>query len=747
MQKRILCYAVACLLSLNVSSTYVYEANQALINLTNQSGTTNLNAGDDQVSGAFNLGFTFDFYGQEFTQGRIATNGCLHFKTSGAYCNDYTPDPLTSQFTYTLLPFWTDLIRDSGSSMIAKSFDDKTVFGWYNMREYNRASDNSFEVILWRDDNFEFRYGALDVINHDVLIGEMGSGSSEVYQYLFYDKCSTGSTNSSSCVSGTWNSTSANTLLESGGSLYGSGTGNAIDCSDPLNNAGCSGYAAAYQTQQCNITQLYNESCPLYWEAYDDQQCDQDPQYAPFCRGYNQQDSVAYFDEETDYGFSEEDMWYDEEFDEWLDPNDPCYQNNCSEFTDADWYALDVDQFGQEQVDDWLGNDISFSDDGMIDFNTSAVTSYDDLDVQMDAWDLHQDQQHQDQMLLDEFLFQETFMVEDFNEPETFIEFTNVEELEEWFEEETRDREEEFAELEEPEEEFIEEVFEEEVVEEVFEQIEERLVEAEIEEERIEREEVAEESLDIIEEEFAAVESDTPTGKNRLMTVALNVVRAGVQTASNSYSQASGGSQSNSTSSYSSSGNTSTRSSTASSGGISTSSSPSASDQFASATQQTNQVLSMGSDVGSSSNMSMSITPLPTFDNAASMVVADVQVQNVQGEIDTASSGTMTASEADQIADKIIAANIEAQQEEIEEEQQETGKYGDESKLIALIGYVPDFNNYSQTSVPDAPTWYSSSDIYTSATLDDNTSAFYGLVNSNLTGLSQMINDQPNMWR
>ena len=747
MQKRILCYAVACLLSLNVSSTYVYEANQALINLTNQSGTTNLNAGDDQVSGAFNLGFTFDFYGQEFTQGRIATNGCLHFKTSGAYCNDYTPDPLTSQFTYTLLPFWTDLIRDSGSSMIAKSFDDKTVFGWYNMREYNRASDNSFEVILWRDDNFEFRYGALDVINHDVLIGEMGSGSSEVYQYLFYDKCSTGSTNSSSCVSGTWNSTSANTLLESGGSLYGSGTGNAIDCSDPLNNAGCSGYAAAYQTQQCNITQLYNESCPLYWEAYDDQQCDQDPQYAPFCRGYNQQDSVAYFDEETDYGFSEEDMWYDEEFDEWLDPNDPCYQNNCSEFTDADWYALDVDQFGQEQVDDWLGNDISFSDDGMIDFNTSAVTSYDDLDVQMDAWDLHQDQQHQDQMLLDEFLFQETFMVEDFNEPETFIEFTNVEELEEWFEEETRDREEEFAELEEPEEEFIEEVFEEEVVEEVFEQIEERLVEAEIEEERIEREEVAEESLDIIEEEFAAVESDTPTGKNRLMTVALNVVRAGVQTASNSYSQASGTSQTNNSSSYSSSSNSTTGGSSSSSGGISTSSSPSASDQFASATQQTNQVLSMGSDVGSSSNMSMSITPLPTFDNAASMVVADVQVQNVQGEIDTASSGTMTASEADQIADKIIAANIEAQQEEIEEEQLETGKYGDESKLIALIGYVPDFNNYSQTSVPDAPTWYSSSDIYTSATLDDNTSAFYGLVNSNLTGLSQMMNDQPNMWR
>jgi len=747
MQKRILCYAVACLFSLNVSSTYVYEANQALINLTNQSGTTNLNAGDDQVSGAFNLGFTFDFYGQTFTQGRMATNGCLHFKTSGAYCNDYTPDPLTSQFTYTLLPFWTDLIRDSGSSMVAKSFDDKTVFGWYNMREYNRASDNSFEVILWRDDNFEFRFGALDVINHDVLIGEMGSGSSEVYQYLFHDKCSTGTTNSSSCVSRTWNSTDSNTLLENGGSLYGSGTGNAIDCSDPLNSTACSGYAAAYETQQCNITQLYNESCPLYWEAYDDQQCDLNPQYAPFCRGYNLQDSVAYYDEETDYGFSEEDMWYDEEFDEWLDPNDPCYQNNCSEFTDADWYALDVDQFGQEQVDDWLGNDISFSDDGMIDFNTSAVTSYDDLDVQMDAWDLHQDQQHQDQMLLDEFLFQETFMVEDFSEPETFIEFTNVEELEEWFEEETQheeEREEErLADLDEPEEEFIEEIFEEEVVEEVFEAIEERIVEAEIEEERIEREEIAEESLDVIEEEFVAVESESPTGKNRLMAVALNVVRNGVRTANSSVSQSTGSTQNSNTSTSISSNN----SSQGSSGGISTSSSPSASDQYASASAQTNQVLSMSSTTGTQTS---STTNTMGNDNASvggSTVVQNVAVASVEAEINIASSDMNTASDADQIADKIIAQNIEAQQKEQEQQQEETGQYGDESKLIALIGYVPAFNNYEKVTMSDATDWYSSQTIYGSATLNDNTSAFYGLVNDNLKGLSQMISDQPNIWR
>ena len=727
MFKRIFC-AVACLYSLNVSSTYVYEANQALIDLTNQSGTTNLNAGDDQVSSAFSLGFTFDFYGEAFTQGRMATNGCLHFKTSGAYCNDYTPDPLTSQFTYTLLPFWTDLIRDNGSSMLAKSFDDKTVFGWYNMREYNRASDNSFEVILWRDDNFEFRYGALDITKHDVLIGEMGSGSSQVYQYLFHDQCSTGSTNASNCT-GTWNSSSSNTLLENGGSLFGSGTGNAIDCTDPLNNAGCSGYATAYQTQQCNITQLYNDSCPLYWEAYDDQQCDLNPQYAPFCRGYSQQDSVAFFDDSTaDYGF--------------IDEQD--------QFATGIFFEEHED-LGFEEI---FGTTDIFEDDMFLlfeDFNSNPMDYFaeptDEMVIFFELEQLpfgvefsptHEPMHHQEDMLLDEFLFQETFLVEDYSEPETFIEFNSVEELEEWFEEETR-HEEEFAELDEPEE----EIFEEEAVEEIFEAIEERMAEAEIEEERLElEEEQSHEPIDEIREEFELVENESPTGKSKLMKVALNVVKQGLNTAKSSYSGSFGGASNNSVVSGSNNATTSS-----SSGGISTSSSPSASDQFASASQQTNQVLSMSNTSGGSSNMSVSTAPMPTFTDTASMAIADVQVSNVQGEIDTASSGVMTSSEADQIADKIIAANIEEQQEEIEQEQQDTGQYGDESKLVALIGYVPDFNAYSQTSVPDSKDWYISANIYTSATLDDNTSAFYGLVNDNLKGLSQMISDQPNMWR
>ena len=722
MQKRILCYAIACLLSLNVSSTYIYEANQSLIDLTNQSGTTSLNAGDDQVSAAFNLGFTFDFYGQEFTQARMATNGCLHFKTSGAYCNDYTPDPLASQYTYTMLPLWTDLIRDNNSSMLAKIFSDKTVFGWYDMREYNRESDNSFEVILWTNDSFEFRYGALDIINHDVLIGEVGSGSSEIYQYLYHDKCNTGSTNASDCVNTTWNDSSSNAMLESGGSLFGSGSGNGIDCSNPLNDYSCTGY----------------------WEAYDEQQCDLDPQYGPFCQGYRQDDDVAYYEEEPDYGYQEEDMWYDEEYDEWLDPNDPCYENRCEGFTDADWYALDTEQFGQEQVDEWFGADVQFTEDGTVEWDTTPMTSYDDVDVMMDDWDMQHDQQYQDEMLLEEFLFQESFLVEDYREPTTFIEFDTVEQLEEWFEEETehheeRSEEEELAYAEEPEEEFLEELFEEEVVEEIFEAIEERMAEAEVEEERLEREEVVEEFEETFQEEFQVAERQEATGKSSISRdMALRVVASTITTAQASVSGTRSG---NSVHATGGTTGVSSSASSSSSGGMGTSSSPSMSDQIASASVQTNQLLDMS--FSSSVDTSMSSVAVEVETVSTSLSVDTTTTQTIQNEIDVSVSTGNTASEADIVADKILAQNIQDAQDDVATQQEETGEYGAEDTIIAYMGFVPDFNNYRLVTMPDQETWYEPKSIYANNMLGDNVEGFYQMAGQNLETLIKMRELQP----
>jgi hypothetical protein len=136
---------------------------------------------------------------------------------------------------------------------------------------------------------------------------------------------------------------------------------------------------------------------------------------------------------------------------------------------------------------------------------------------------------------------------------------------------------------------------------------------------------------------------------------------------------------------------------------------------------------------------------MPSLDANPQVVMADVQVSDMQGQIDTAISGVMTASEADQVADKIIANNIKEQQEQAETQQQETGEYGDQTTLIAFLGYVPGFNAYKEVQIPQAQTWYEDKTIYGNIDMSDNINAFYSLASDNINMINSMINQQPNL--
>ena len=692
----------------NLQADYIYEANQNLFDLTNQTGTTNLNSGDDQLSAAFNLDNSFTFYGNTYDSARMATNGCLHFGLGTGninynnYCGDYTPDPLP-QYTNTLFPFWTDLIRDNQSKMLAKNFSDKAVFGWYDMKEYNRNSDNSFEVVLWNNNTFEFRYGALDIIQHDVLIGEQGS-SSQYYQYLFHDECNTGTTNvAGTCVNSNWNGTASNNLLENGGSLYGDGSGNAIDCSNPLNNTACTGYAAAYLSQQCDIDSLYDTSCPNYWEAYDDQQCDEDPQYAPFCAGYQQEQSIAYFvEDDFDYGYEEE---YFEDF-----------------LFEEEWYEEPIDEYV------FIGPD--YEEEVFIVF-----------------FDPPQEEIYFEELFIEESyevlpVIEEEYIVnvERIDEP---VLFAHTNELLEVFNFEIirEEMEDEFRDDERNEEELVE-VLEE--VEEWFEETTDELANLDRPEERVVMEETR---ADQAEEEEISQENNSQE-KSSVRVSALDVVASTIQTARNSVSSSIRGSvgtnRSSSLSALNNSASGSSGSSISSSGGISTTNSPSISDQVVSASAQNQQVLDMGSDVGTSS-ANVTITYMPDLEGTPQVAMADVQVQDMQGEIDTAISGVMTVSEADQIAEQIVAQNIQEQQEQAEVEQQETGQYSDESTLVAYLGYVVGFDSYINLDIPQQETWYEPRAIYTDVILDDNNQAFSSLANVNINRLAELQNLQPNL--
>ena len=859
-----------------VQADYIYEANQDLYDLTSHSGTTNLAVGDDSVSAQFNFGFDFTYYDNTFTFARMATNGCLHFGLTSTsyndYCGDYTPDPLP-QYPNTLFPFWTDLIRDGGSKMLAKNILDGnnddlyTIFGWYNLREYNQSgTDNSIEVWLYPNNTFEYRYGGLDIDSHDVLIGEQGPTTSDIYTYIYFDECNTGTTNSSTCVSYAWNSSSnaANTLLEGGGSLYGVGTGNALDCSSALNNAACPGYAAAYLVQQCGLNSLYSETCSGYANAYDDQQCSLDSQYAPFCAGYTTTASVAYYDE-TDYGYDDtyvddqygyddnysedtyyEDNYYEEDYedqyaDNCIDNPDWCYEDDPYwdvEFTDEEWYAIDIEEFGQEQADEWYGTDVAFSDEGYIEWDSSELNTWDELDEQMDEYDetfVYED--YEEEIFVEDIFYDEYERTSDtvFYEDEYFetdytytqhdlVEIFDADEILEEFEFLTVTSDEfmeydqepewqEFETMEELDEWYEEEYYAEEEVEEIYEEIEEELLAEEVEE-----------TIEEIELELVINEEPSDSGTR---SEQLNVVADSVRAATNSVSGTTSGVSSVSitygTSSQStgntvasggvSSAATGGAASGVASAGVSTTSSPSISDQFASASAQTQQVLalspstavssdlssagtdfstsvvststsvdssveeaetiastdattatSIGENVASvssdtsteetiastssdtsSSSTEVTITPMPGMGGQPQVAMVDVQVAGLSSEIDTASTGVMTASEADQIADKIIADNIEEQQQQVAANAEETGEYGDQTALVAYIGFNPNFSDYYSQILPQKTDWYEPREIYADVRISDNISAFYDMAGASLRTIRGMINSQPNL--
>jgi len=105
----------------------------------------------------------------------------------------------------------------------------------------------------------------------------------------------------------------------------------------------------------------------------------------------------------------------------------------------------------------------------------------------------------------------------------------------------------------------------------------------------------------------------------------------------------------------------------------------------------------------------------------------------------------MTSSEADQIADQIIANNLKQEQEEMDQEQQESGEYADQTTFVAYLGYVPGFDRYQDLSIPDQNTWYESKVIYSDANIDDNNGAYYNLANTSINTMQNIIDEQVNL--
>jgi hypothetical protein len=267
--------------------------------------------------------FGFPFYGRIFTHSLFFDNGVVSFYSPTDPMRfggqDFNAQPLSnntsSNFHYSIMPMWSDLVNYSGSHTTETDGLGFLRYNWNNISQWGFPDRlNTFSLEIRPTGYIGINYQKINIDGYPITAGIVGDASmGEWHQH--YHKPPQGPANLLSISNWSLNET------------YGT------DCSNPLNNANCPGYAEALFQQQCSINTLYSPACPGYAEALFQQQCTANALYSPSCPGY----AVAYYDQQCGLdplyhtgcpGHAE--AYFDQQC-----ALDPLYDSKCAGYDDA----------------------------------------------------------------------------------------------------------------------------------------------------------------------------------------------------------------------------------------------------------------------------------------------------------------------------------------------------------------------------------------------------------------------------
>ena len=141
---------------------------------------------DDQNVGPLPIGFTFNFYGNDFDSFYVCSNGWASFtSTDSNYSN--LPIPTLGRPNDLLAVFWDDLHpRLTGQAYYYSNEADTCIISWHNFDRYDsEGNDYTFQIILTADGNIYFQYLSLTGILDSHTIGIENSDGSIGLQYVY----------------------------------------------------------------------------------------------------------------------------------------------------------------------------------------------------------------------------------------------------------------------------------------------------------------------------------------------------------------------------------------------------------------------------------------------------------------------------------------------------------------------------------------------------------------------------------
>ena len=124
----------------------------------NVSNYSSITLGDDAFSAAINIGFSFEFFGETFTQFRISSNGFVRLGTAGGSTgvgaqsipNAADPDNL-------IAGYWTDLNPASGGTIetyrAGTGSNEIRVINFIDVPHFLNVGANTFQIVLYESSN------------------------------------------------------------------------------------------------------------------------------------------------------------------------------------------------------------------------------------------------------------------------------------------------------------------------------------------------------------------------------------------------------------------------------------------------------------------------------------------------------------------------------------------------------------------------------------------------------------------
>jgi len=121
---------------------------------------------DDAVANVF-LPFTFNYFGTDYTDGFVSTNGNFQFGANNSTAFTNVAIPNTAAPNNALFVMWDDMDMDITGEVYTEArgtpgVDQRFIIQWNNVGQYNVGATpfdaSTFQIVLFEDGSFEFRY-------------------------------------------------------------------------------------------------------------------------------------------------------------------------------------------------------------------------------------------------------------------------------------------------------------------------------------------------------------------------------------------------------------------------------------------------------------------------------------------------------------------------------------------------------------------------------------------------------------